>query len=355
MKKLANMPMDIVDEILQEDVQSLLQLIKDIPEEVKTAHIPTTEDLVEMDENNFALVLFHPDTGFQKKFANYNKDLTIINSVLFNKKSSEFPDELCKIAGANLYAACVQFKIEIPKELEKYASDKFVNNVLDLTTVNKRNYAKKLENVEPEYKVEKLAFALPIHEKFPIHDEFHKNKAVEYFEKNSHTLDIMSRVEYAKNINNVYDKASNKIKKYASFNVNKYNDEVEIHVKTRKRFLKEADHKYVDGLLNKLAEFSPLQTCMYLEEIDNTFNLSHLYGKQMDDAPSSCFEQVKEASVLSHNGTEITKRIINNIVNNEKFAELFDNELLANLKSDDALNIFSKLSENSQNKLLNLL
>ena len=93
MKKLASTPLDIVDEVLQEDVDRLTEIIEDLPEAVKTAHIPTLEDIEGMDESKFAAVIYHPAYGFQKKYANYNKELTELNAKLFAAKEDELPEE----------------------------------------------------------------------------------------------------------------------------------------------------------------------------------------------------------------------------------------------------------------------
>lgn len=355
MKKLASMPLDVVDEILQEDLDSLLDLIEDLPENVKTAHIPSLEDIEAMEEENFALVMFHPQFGFMKKFANDTPEITQLNTKLFLSKVATLPDEICEVSGKNLYRAHTQFKLDIPDGLNKFASETYVNNVVDITKVNEREYLKKIESHLPEHEEVKLAYALPSQEKFPIHDEFHRQRAIEYFEKNSSILDVPSRVEYAKNIVNATNSAGNKVEKYASFDLDNYCDDVDIHIKARKRLLKEDNHKYINGLLDKKAELNPLQTCLYLEEIDNTFGLNHLYGKHIEDAPTSVFAQTKEASIKLHDGSTITASDLSSILENEKTAEMVSQDLYKALRSSKGMDVFELMPKELQLHLKGLL
>lgn len=360
MKKLASTPLDIVDEVLQENVDRLTAIIEDLPEAVKTAHIPTTEEVEGMDESQFAVVMYHPAYGFQKKFANYNKELTELNSKLFVSREAELPEELCKIAGSNLHKALLQFDCEIHETFNKYAADKFVANVLDLTSINQKDYILKLEKVVTEEEPEevKLAYAIPEEERFPIHDEAHTLKAIEFFEKHANAMDVPSRSEYAKNVENACNvneiEASDKISKYASFDMDNYNDDADLHIKARMRFLKPENHKYVEGLLAKKASLNPLQTCLYLEELDNTMGLNNLYGKYIDDAPSSTFDTFKEASIILKNGDTFTQTDLDTVLGNEKTAEAVDKDLLNALNTESGLNVYNAMPEELQDHLKSL-
>ena len=355
MKKLASMPLDIVDEILQEDLESLLDLVQDLPESVKTAHIPTLSDIEEMEEENFALVMFHPKFGFMKKYANNTSEITQLNTKLFLSKLATIPDELCEVTGKNLYRAHTQHKLDIPENLEKFASEEYVDNVVDLTKVNELTYFKKLEKVEiPEIQV-KLAYALPGEERFPIHDEFHRQRAIEFFEKNSSVLDIASRVEYASNIVESEDVSSHMLTKYANINLEEFNDDVDVHIKSRKRVLKHENHKYLDGLREKMAEIGPLQTCLYLEEIDKTFGLDNLYKKEIEDAPLSVFALHKEASIKLKDGSSISKDNLDTVLGHEKVSEMVSEDLLKALNTDNGLHIFELMPADLQTHLKGLL
>ena len=360
MKKLASTPLDIVDEILQEDVDRLTDVIKDLPEAVKTAHIPTMEEVADMDESNFAAVIYHPAYSFQKKYANYNKELTELNAKLFLAKEAELPEELCKIAGVNLHKALLQFECDVPEAFGKYASDKFVDNIIDLTCVNQREYALKLEKSAEEAIPEevKLAYAIPGEEKFPVHDEFHTQKAMDFFDKHANAMDVPARAEYAKNVENACElneiSPSDKISKYASFDMENYNDDTELHIKSRLRFLKPENHKYVEGLLVKRASLNPLQTCLYLEELDNTMGLNNLYGKYIEDAPTSTFQVVKEASIILKGGGKFTQTDLDSVLGNEKIAEHADADLLEALNTDSGLKVYNAMPEELQNHLKSL-
>jgi hypothetical protein len=359
MKKLASTPLDIVDEVLQENVDRLTSIIQDLPEAVKTAHIPTMEEVEATDESKFAAVIYHPSYSFQKKYANYNKELTELNAKLFIAKEGELPDELCKVAGVNLHRALLQFDCDVPEEFSKYASDKFVDNVVDLTQVNARDYALKLEKVagsEPEEV--KLAYAIPGEEKFPVHDEYHTKKAIEFFDKHASAMDVPARAEYAKNVENACTEhavdPSGKILKYASFDMDNYNDDTELHIKSRLKFLKPENHKYVEGLLAKRASLNPLQTCLYLEELDTTMGLNNLYGKYIDDAPTSTFDTIKEASITLKSGNHFTQTNLNDVLDNEKTAEHVDADLLHALHTEDGLRVYNSMPQELQDHLKSL-
>ena len=191
MKKLANLNLDILDEILQEDPDRLVDLIKDMPEGVKTAEIPSELETSKMEDDNFALILYHPSYGKIKKFATHNPEITEINTELFNRKKDELPEEITKIAEQNLKAAAHQY------DASKEACD-FVDNIVNLLEVNEKAFAHKLASFSEEEVPDR--FALPKQNKFPIHNEVHILKAQEFFNKHARTLDIPARKIYAENV-----------------------------------------------------------------------------------------------------------------------------------------------------------
>ena len=144
------------------------------------------------------------------------------------------------------------------------------------------------------------------------------------------------------------------LEKYAQLDIEQFNDEFEINVESRRRLLKEDNHKYLDGLLSKKADLTPLQTCMYLEDIDTNFGLNNLYGKHIIDAPLSTFATVKSASIRLRDGTMLTEKELEVILTNEKTAEYVSDDLLTALNSDNKLKIFSLIPEELQTLLKGL-
>ena len=77
---------------------------------------------------------------FSRKYALYTPELVEINLEYLSSKATELPEEIVKTASHNLTAAAKKYNITIPSNLEKYSSDTFTDNSIDLREIDETKY-----------------------------------------------------------------------------------------------------------------------------------------------------------------------------------------------------------------------
>lgn len=70
-----------------------------------------------------------------RRFPVYNEWITKVSCLYFLASENTFPDELKKVAGANLAAACAKYNLGAPAEIAKYASKDVTSNVVKIVKV----------------------------------------------------------------------------------------------------------------------------------------------------------------------------------------------------------------------------
>jgi hypothetical protein len=130
MKKIASMNLDVVDHVLN-DVEKLATLVNDLSDDAKTAYVPSFEEQQDMPDRKFGLILWNSSMGGVNKFAMYSKDLVELNLAFLSDKKDSMPEEVLKIAGANLTKAASDYELDIPENLEEYKSNVYVDNRLN--------------------------------------------------------------------------------------------------------------------------------------------------------------------------------------------------------------------------------
>ena len=103
MKELITLNYDITDAVTSADMQKLAQSIKasNLSDCAMKADVPTQLEMSKLASDKCALVIFHPqmgNSGYLKKYANYDKDLTELNTFIFLQNAGHLPDEICKTA-----------------------------------------------------------------------------------------------------------------------------------------------------------------------------------------------------------------------------------------------------------------
>jgi len=343
MRKIASMNLDVVDHIINEDIEKLANIVEHLSDDVQTAYIPSIEELELKRDKDFAAILYDPKLGSQRKYANYNSELTELNLAFLADLKNSLPEEVVKVAAANLTCAASKYGLTIPKELEDYKSDRFVNNVVDVSAINKVAYLKKTAS-KP-----KQASRFALKGKYPIGTEIELKKAASFFEKNYNKLDINDKLEFianvqerAKELNVSLSKTA--IDKYASLSKNSFNEDFYNNVQVRKSYLKDSEQEIktaYDELISRADELGPLDSAYVLEEIDKTASLNGTYGKGIFDPLFSTLGQEKLAG-REIDGTFVSYDQLKSL-DSGALTSIVGNDLIGELKGESGLDVLASL------------
>ncbi|MBC8548946.1 MAG: hypothetical protein H8D23_04785 [Candidatus Brocadiales bacterium] len=125
----------------------------------KTASVHSADERDLLDDQETALVLYHPRIGELKKFACDTKGVTEININLLASHMDELPDEVIKTAANNLGYVASHLGVDVPEELQVYQTNEWVDPYIDVTHLNKVAFYQKLQDNAPEEEVVKVAEA----------------------------------------------------------------------------------------------------------------------------------------------------------------------------------------------------
>jgi hypothetical protein len=357
MRKIASMNLDVVDHIVNEDIEKLATIVEHLSDDVQTAYIPSIEELETRKNKDFAAVLWDSKLGSFRKFANYNSELTELNMAFLVDVKNSLPEEVVKVAGANLTCAASKFNIPIPKELEEYKSAKFVDNLINLDSINEVLYIKKSASKK------KLAshFALQSSKKYPIDTEIELKKAASFFDKNYNKLNINDKLEF---ISNIQERANElnvslsktAVEKYASLSKDLFNEDFYNNVQVRKSYLKESEEEIktaYDELVSRADELGPLNSAFVLEEIDKTASLNGTYGKGIFDPLMSTLGQEKLAG-REIDGTFVSYDQLKSL-DSGTLTSIVGNDVISELKSESGLDVLESLPKPVRADILNQL
>ena len=350
MKKFVGLSYDVSDLVSEGQIDYLVNLTKDDPDELtKTAHIPSKEEIDEMPNEDFALVLYHSHAGFLKKFATHDKYVTKINMKILEKNHQKYPDEISKTAAHYLQKAAQHFKLSFPEDLKKLAEGKHVTNIVDLDAINQVSWAKKESKLTKAAEIKE--FALPQKNKYPIGTPDMVTRAVEYFEKNAHRFSPIDAIEYAFRTkkaavkHNVTVDGTN-IEKYASRTGSYFNKDYRAHIRSRKGFVSEDDASVYDELVKGARNYGVVKTAEYLEKVDRQFSIHPLWGSNLEDPYMAVLGMRKEAECL-HKGKKIRKSMLKKAAEN-----VVDEETLKELQGPDGIAIFESLPTPLKDKIV---
>ena len=184
MNNLANRNLDVVDAIVSGEIEKLAELVQPLSDDAKMAYVPSLDEQANRDESDFGVILWSPNVGQLRKYALYTPELVEINQAYLAKEKENLPEEVLKIAGNNLTAAALKHNLDIPAELTEYISNDFVDNSLDLRTVDETNFVVKTARTSHSNN-----YALSDQGKYPLDTDKQIKKASSYFEKNYKELD----------------------------------------------------------------------------------------------------------------------------------------------------------------------
>jgi hypothetical protein len=114
----AGIVLDIYDN--PRDLKTIFPSVDVIPDSVKIAHSLSSDELAQLPDDVFALVLLN-DGDRLRKFACVDEGNTMLNVGYFFLHGHKLPEEAQKVAAANLSVACGWYGLEVPEELEKIA------------------------------------------------------------------------------------------------------------------------------------------------------------------------------------------------------------------------------------------
>ena len=350
MKELISQSMDCLDELLLNRIEYISKVASRINDErIKTAYIPSSTEQENLEDDQVALILFDRHSGAIKKFANFTPELTLLNMQVLSDKLDKLPEEILKVAGANLTAAAKEFKLPIPAKLEKYASQKFVDNVVDINRIEATKFfIKKAQLKQKRYKVKykelpNTSFALQEQRRYPIPDDFHIKLASEYFIYYHKNMPLEDRIEFACNLKKVGGD-NGWIEKYSSYDHTRFNDDFKNHIGARKRFTDgQGDIGLYDELEKVAEEYGPLKTAALLEAIDSKLGANKGYGKYLAEPLDAVLGEIEKRAQIELDGRIIGQNFINDLASIDDLDNMVDVYTIQELKGPDGIAVFSSL------------
>jgi hypothetical protein len=121
MEKISGLVLDVFDDANGSVLKSLYPTVAELPEVVKTAAALTRDQLEQLPDDVFALVLRQGDVSL-RKFACVDAGNTLLHIGYFLMTHDKLPMPAIKTAANNLITACSWYDIEPPDELKKLSS-----------------------------------------------------------------------------------------------------------------------------------------------------------------------------------------------------------------------------------------
>lgn len=350
MKKFCGFSYDITDLISDGQINYVVGLLKNDADQLsKLAHIPSREEIEEMPNEDFALVLHHSRIGQLKKFATHDRYITQLNMKIFETTHGDYPDEISKTAAHYLCKAAKHFRLDIPEEIKKLGEGSHASNIVDLDSINETAWVKKQASMVKEAK--EIEYALPDKRKYPISTSEHIKTAVAYFNEHAYKFDPADALQYAVRVKLAADKAGvaydgTLLAKYATLTASSYNPDMKTFIRARRGYVLEEDRPVYDELLEKSASFGVIKTAEVLEKVDRKFGLHRQWGVNIEDPYISVLGMRKEAECMVGK-KKVTKK---NLV---KAAEsVVDKDTLRDLEGPDGIAVFESLPKPLQDKIV---
>jgi len=266
------------------------------------------------------------------------------------------PDEVVKIAAANLTKTAIDHNLPIPNVLDEYKCTKYIDNILDTRTIDELAYLTKTSRTE-----EPSEYALPQDKKYPIHNELHIKKAAKYFDIHHNSMDLVPKLQFALNVK----KAANKkdidlsgmaVEKFSTFDTSKFNPNFSDHIQIRKSYLRDNDEVFTplySELQSRSAKLGPSKTAQALFEIDKKAGIQVSYGHGISDPLLSTIDQVKVSQAYI-DGIAVSLDQIKNLPS-EDLTVIVGNDTIPELRSSDGLAVLKSLPTPIRKEILALL
>jgi|APSaa5957512622_1039677.scaffolds.fasta_scaffold00250_11 hypothetical protein len=362
MKSILSMSLDIVDGVVEGNFEKISQITEPLSDDAKTAYIPSLEEQGLMADSSCALRLFHPHSGVLNKYAHNTKEITEINVAYLLDSMDSLPEEVVKTAAANLICACNHYKLTVPKSLEKYASSKYIDNLIDIRDIDEVSYLDKIASNADQF------YALEQEKTYPLNTQADVEKAAEYFDVYEDKFPLAKKYEFALNTKKAVDRLSMELDdssaiKCASLVSDVFNEDFYNHVQVRKGYLKdhEDDQELVDAydsLIKSADEHGPTKTASLLYDIDKKANLLSNYGHGIEDAVISTLAE-KSPDLSTIDGQTISKTALFKLAStkdiNKNLTDLVGTETIAELKGDEGLAVLQSLPKPIRQEILERL
>ena len=360
MRKLASQKYDVLDYLLNKDVEYVYEVVNRLGPQVKQAQVLTTPEQQRLNDDEVAVVLFHPHIGQLKKYACNTPEITDINMQILADRMDKLPDEIVKVAAGNLTYVATKYNLDIPDNLAEYTSDDWTENTVDLSRINELNFSNKLsfEPITKEASIEG-PYALESQKKYPLDTQIHTQLAVDYFEKNASQFSPEERVEYACNVNKAIEKYNIKntvlLQKYANLNTQIFNEDFGLHMNARSSFV---NNEELSGIYQELKksyrDLGLKKTAVLLDELDKRANLINNYKSTgFDDAVLTTFGFKKVASV-NIDGRDITEEDIAGL-DKSTLTDFMDDSTINDLEGEEGLYMLKSLPKPVRDATLELI
>ena len=341
MKKLATQIYDITDLVSSDKIDYIVNITKDNDELVKNAHIPSLEEVEEMPDSQFALVLFHPHIGKMKKYAMSDRYLTELNMKIFEDKADLLPEQIVKVAAYHLCKAAKYYKLSVPERFKKYAEEKLPTNWVNISDIKESVQVKTAS-------MEKVAYALG--NKYPLNSEELVKKAMQYFGDHSKRFNPENAITYAVNVKLAADMFGIKvegtpIEKYASLTASGFNKHYKAAIRSRKGYVQEDDREAYDQLVEKSAELGVVKTAEILEKLDRESGAYRKWNTAVLD-PFLSVLGVREERFVKQAGFTVKAADFKKLS-----SDSIDAATLADLQGPDGLDVFESLPTPIKNRL----
>ena len=351
MNNITLQSLDVVDHIINDELEKVAEIASNLSEEASAAYIPTYEEQQARDESDFALVLWNPRSGHMRKFAMYTPELVELNMALLATKLGELPEEIVKIAAANLTSAAFNYNLDIPEVLAPFKSEEFIDNIVDTRQVQ--------PVLEKTASISKFAWVKE--EKFPLETEMDVKQAAAYFEQHHYKMPLEKKAEFIVNTMKASEEMdvalnSTAIQKYANLNRAEFNPEFFDHIQIRKTYLKDNDeelHGLYDDLARKADALGPQKVAMVLAKLDEKACVLGSYGKGIEDPFLATFNVEKIAGRLI-DGIQVTQKQLSDIPSAE-LSPIVGERHIAALKGEEGLDVLETLPTPFRRGVLDLL
>lgn len=320
MNKLAKIPYDFYD-FLDKDMREPLSEILEPMVKRGSAQIPALEDLTDLDDSKYALILTQDNGTRLKKLAHHTPELCEINAAVFEKVARYLPIPLVKTAATNLKRAAEDWDIELSDFYKEGQAYEFVPNEVNISNLQMVTPHDSLfkEETNVEHILTKEA-------QEAIKNPFARQEAIYYLHKHAHRMDVNERLVYSKNLWTEMEKANEPngfIEKRASLDSHSLRNDVKSLMNERLYWVsgdKEKEAQYA-AVWEKRASWSPLTFCQMLESADRKTGVAKQWGSMVSYPEEALSPFKKEASYRDI--TQLDKELIEQVVGAQTASALF--------------------------------
>lgn len=352
---------DLNDYLNDNRFEDLSTIFTQLPDDfMKSAEILLPEDLEKLDNNQFAVILLDTD-GYTRKYACSTPEMTILNTEVFLRDSEIIPDEICKVAGHYLYKACKKFNYEEGVQKLAEYSPSILTNIVHLNAIDRIQLHNKKEAA---FAVEPVNYAIPDQKKYPLDSIEDVKAAIEYFDIYEDHFKQAEKLVYSVNTVQAAHKLGvpvndelNKVASFGYLNPLALNKNLPGHLDIRSYMADEPYSSIYKELRDKVAAYEiddPLKLTELITKVDTDAGLSFLWGASLDDPIKCCLDSIKTANIKI-DGRSITLTDIHRLLEHEKIGEYLDEHSVNELRSFDALQIFSTFPYPVRQELYKLL